>query len=633
LDILINKEKTFDDLDKNIKFLYPKWIEYELFVNEQYTPIPHQVRNVMEIQTIRTLSVFKVGTKLYNTIFNLVSYMWKGVEIPEFETNRYQRDISILKSYYPMIKDTLPGTLDQFTGDYEDKVKAVILLLLKLYDLRDRQIKAIVYGPSTTDIRETYYMLSERNSSIALTHMIKDVEMKQMLRSSHDSLYLRHNHYILAKLHLDELSDQSFVGLEDSEIVDLMMDPSVGKSIKKRLFMPLLAEGKITEIEVWSETTSMILHYWEVRQKFIKQTNEWSGNMDLILFLGRKRFRIVYREETDKYIMYKSEFEESELLYEFIIESCDILGLTIDQLLSKTHKGDWVIKNKQIIFNHNQGFNITTSHISNPIYNIPSKIIVDDDKTTLIEQGGKKILSIPTGLINTDLRTSELPDILVYGLSFSKLVKHGCFAKHFNLDYRPIDVVRDLVDDIYVPKPNISSQTKLRLNLKDDWKLRDLEDEEKEETTVEINKEEVSDPFEWFIENDSELEDIKKTIQWDVDPIYNFVDEFISTDFFTNLQIVVDVQFPRRTLSFIRNLKYDCITLLVTTTGGVNRSTMESLSSTIENGRREIIYSLISRYDRYVGSSGLDSPEVVIMRLDKKLDQLGVTRKLKDILI
>jgi len=626
LEHLINRETVYDNLDDQIKFLYPKWSEYDLFIDEGYSPVPYRVRNIMEIQTIRTLSVFKVGTKLNNSILDVIQFMWLGTKPSEHEENKLLRDVQVLKTFYPMLKSTMQETLDQFKGERMDKIKSLILLLLKCYSLKDRTIKAIIYGSSTNDSKESYYVLSERNSSIAMTHSVKLLESKkEKIVVSYDELYLRYNHHILSLLRgYPNIARKSFDGI-GKEIINLFMtDPSVGKNTKKRVFMPLLSLSKIDDIEGWTRATSTVLHYWEVRQHFRKDTKKWHGNFELILFMGVSKLKVLYRQNQDKYHFSKSDLEDPDTLYEFFKEFSSIMKTPIDQIIEKCDRGDWIIKDRKVLSAPKMGFAIQNNRMPLPVFNTNHDLVVNDDVFSLITDLGKPIMNIASGLINTGPVDCKLEDFDCYGLSFQKLNDVGAFIKDFDLTYKSLDTIRSLLDDLDVQKPAVSTQTKVRLKLKDDWNIKPPD---KDDVEIEIASMEALDPIEGLLMDDEDVIELKNSVNWEVDSLMNFVQEFGMSDFFTNMTTTVDVQFPKRNLSRIKHLKYDCVALLCTTAGQIDRKTISMLGAIIVNERTNILYSVISRYDRLVAHTGVASPDSISFKLDKRLYELGMTAK------
>jgi len=630
VEYLMKHESTYNDLDKQIKFLYPKWMDYEMFLGESYSPIPDRLRSALEIQTIRHQSVFKIGTRLYNTVVDVIRFLWMKETPSEQRETKLVRDVHILKTYYPMIKDTLEETREQFSGSIVDQTKSVVMLLLKLYSLNDRNLKAIMYGTSTSDIRDTYQNITERNSAISLTHSIKLSEAAIATPPlSYDDMFMRYNYFILSGMAgLDDLQEKSFEDITEEQINFIMSDTNLSKNVKKRLLIPLMYVGKVTDIVKWTEATGTNFHYWDVRQTY--DDGKWFGNFDLTVFRGGSRLRVKYNDPFNRFDVYKTDFDDPELIFELLSECLQLTQTTLESFMAKCDPGDWICRDGKVLFAPNCGFNIRSERFPCSLF-APKCDIEISDMTTLRDTSGFKISSIRTGLMNCVARMPPLNDFNSFGVPFSLLAKNGVFAKGFDLSYKSPEVIRSFIIDLIVPKPHVTQITKERLGLPDDFKIKDIA--ENDEVLVEpVLESAIEDYMEGFLRiSDEELAEVNKGLSWETNDLQTFVDEFIGTDFFSNIVTSTEIQHPIRTLNVVRNLKYDCISLLSTTSGGVGRQTIIDVSHLLLEGRQAVIYSLISRYDRMVASSGSLTPDIVIIRIDKHLKDLGVKEKHKTI--
>ena len=631
---LLEKENVIMDVDKVVQFLYPKWPEYDLFMNEIDDPVPIQARHVMEIQTSRKLSIFKVGTNLNNSIYDIIKFLWLKVEYPDHERNKLLRDVQIIKKFYPLIKDSLEETKEQFNGSDLDKVKSIILLLLKMYSLRDRSIKAIVFGPSTNDVRETFYSLSERNSAIAYTHIIhkgihKDEEWLTLKeRVTYDDLFHRHNYFILRRLH--NLPTEGIFTNVDNHVVDtLLSDKSISPNIKKRIFMLLLSNNIIRDVEKWSDTTSVVLHYWNLKQKYNSKTNTYSGDYDITMFLGTAKFRVVYNELSNFYKFYKNDYHDPSLIYELYKEFKFILNIDNDTPSNLTYRGDWVIRDNKILFAPKSGFHIHIDRSDIPVFPGEHSINVNDITTQLISENNKTVLSINTGLLSTNERYTGLEDFRCFGLSYHKLLQVGAFSRGFDISYKTDNIILSLLDDLDVEKPPISQMTIDRIGIPGNWSVKTKEDLKEQE--VEMLSTEIIDSKDyditWFMDKDDDLKETLESITWATSDLTTFIQDFVGTDLFDTVQIQTDVHFPRRIFNTIKNLKYDCIALSVTYQGQINKSTIFQLSNMLDNHRIDVFFSLVSRYDRTMADKGVESPDKVVISINKYLYNLGLTNK------
>jgi hypothetical protein len=600
------EESLITNINDHIKFLYPKWPEYEMFVNETDKIPRDKLRSIYETQSTKTLSIFKVNTRMTNPISEIIKYMWMGKKPLEHEENRYRRDVEIVRNFYPMIKSTLQETKDQFTGDDVDKTKAIIMLLLKLHSLRDKSIKAIVYGQMAIDVRQSYVTLMERNFSSQMTHYTKMVESTIMTpRVSYNNLFIRYNYYVLCMLH-GYVNDANRIwdDLNENDINRFMMDPSIGRTVKKRLFMPLLYLGNISEINRWTDKTSVILHFWERRQQYDKQTDKWFGNYHLTLFMGNYRMSFRYSQSQDNYFISKTpNLEDPSLIYEFMTEFCDVLMIKMDSIIHKIRDGDWIIKDRRVLYSPKSGFYIHNREETTPIFPPECLIEVNDDFITLLDVNGRKFFSIQTGLINCHEEDLEYNDKLIYGIKFSKLLKINAFTKGFDISYKNRSTINDFLEDLEMERPLISQFTKDRLGLKDDWGTRGSLDQD----SVELMNDGVDeDPIGFLIDEDIDVS--KLQLDWDFDSLSTFVHEFAATDFFSNTKTTAEIQFPKKTLLTIKNLKYDCVALMLVPNGDINKKTIQVANKTFIHRKNPILFSLISRYDRLVGDLNQVSP-------------------------
>jgi hypothetical protein len=339
----------------------------------------------------------------------------------------------------------------------------------------------------------------------------------------------------------------------------------------------------------------------------------------LTIFMGRNKLRVFYHERSDKFTIYKTDFEDPTLLYELLLECCELFGITIEKIIGKSMKGDWILRDSKILFSPNFGFNMITTKIPTPIISLNSELQVNEDVTTLVDNVGKKIFSIQTGLLNCHAEETKLPDFKCYGLSFINLLNCGAFNKNFDISFKPKKVVEKLLTDMDVEKPTITPQTKSKLRLSDDWKLADSDPSEME---AEVKTQEADDIMSFFIVDAEEIKDLK--LNWEFDPLYEFINTFSTMDLFNTNTTTTELYFPRKTLNMIKNLKYDCISISCTLQGTLNRSTIFNIKKIIRNNKKNIIYSLISRYDRFVGSSGETSPNTTTIRFDPILLNLGL---------
>jgi hypothetical protein len=393
LERLVVDESPIIEFESHMRFLYPKFLDYDIFIHREDTVGMMIARNPLEIQTIQKLSTHKIYTKLVNNVPDLLSYMWKDKEIPEMSQSKVGRDISIIKEHYPLIKDSLEETLDQFSGDDLDKTKALLLLILKLFSLKDRSFKGVIYGFGSEDIRDTYQTLMNRNLSISSTiHTQKMFIEESPKYHYYEKLYLAHNQHILSKLSSKEPKKLYWDQVEESDVNTFLQDRSQNINLKKRIFMSAVSYGYFSNIMEWSNRVQIILHKWKKRQVF--NNGKYTGDFDLILFCGSRQLRIKYTQFTDKYQFFKFKIDDPEVLFEFFSEICVILNVKLDDILSKTYKGFWVLERDRVLKTNFGSFNIEELKNLEYITYKNCQLLVDDEKTVLTDEFGSKLFRL-----------------------------------------------------------------------------------------------------------------------------------------------------------------------------------------------------------------------------------------------
>jgi hypothetical protein len=130
LNKIIEEKSDIANFDEHMRFLYPKMMDYETTSLLNLNLSDPKIRNIFEIQTITKLVTHKIYTNLTYSVADVIGYMWNKISSPVPDINKIKRDMIILQLYYPLLKDTLEETLDQFSGNKLDKTKATLLLIL-----------------------------------------------------------------------------------------------------------------------------------------------------------------------------------------------------------------------------------------------------------------------------------------------------------------------------------------------------------------------------------------------------------------------------------------------------------------------------------------------------------------------
>jgi hypothetical protein len=537
--------------------------------------------------------------------------MWKKIQIPEPDINKIKRDMIILQLYYPLLKETFEETLEQFAGSNLDKTKATLLLILKLYSLRTRAIKAIAFGHNTNDLMETYKVLAEKNVSSGISFSIPgSVMQRQTSHRDYDSLYLRVNYDVLRRINGDEYNVWSnFQGIE---LQTFMLDPAISRNIKKRVFMSAISSGQIANIESWTEKIGVIMHNWNIRQTYIESTKKWHGNFELCLFQGGKQLICRYLQHRDKYYIGKYRMNDPEALYSFFQEITEILNITLEELISKLEEGNWILKDSRIIQFLGAGFKITEMMSPAHMDFSGCNMSVTDEWTTLLDTEGKKIYSIKTGLIHTTGRI-DLPNFEIFGIMWEDILSINAFSQNFNVSYKSRKDTLQCLRDLEVPKPKITTITQNRLGLKENWDIYQWQEEKEEE--IEVSVIDTTSVYSRMM-----MEDISFLEQLDLSfgPLDDFLSCFMGTDLLSTMETTREVMQTRKIFNNIKNLKYDLICHQVLLEMRISRRTIGSISAIIHPRNVNITYSMISLYDRTYHTTDLISPDGAYMNLSSE---------------
>jgi hypothetical protein len=612
---LIEVESPVLNLSDQIRFIYPKHQDYDLFVGKEDYVLDYFVRNPFEIQTIQSLVTHKIYTKLTQTVPDLLTYKWEDREIPEHLEGKVARDFDIMKLHYPMLKSTLQETKDQFDGDENQQTKALLLLILKLYSLRERTFKGVIFGYGSNDISRTYEMLMERNFSSGLgTKMTSDFVGRSKQYVDYDKIYFAVNHTVLKRFSQNESKYNPWINITESEINILLQDPSLNKTIKKRVFLSSISEGFIGDIENWSNKVGVILHTWLLKQK--RDQSRYYGDFEICLFMGDKRLYCYYSEKYDTYYFKKYKLEDPELLYLFFSELGEIIEKTVEEMTSKAPTGNWVIINNKLL-KALGGFEMKES-IINPLIDFSGcQLLVDDKLTTLMDPSGRRVFNVETGLLTTDFIPPDNCDLRVFGLDLKKISSKGVFRYGFNVLYHDRNSLLDLLDDLVVTQPKISDVTKARLSLQD-WETYDFESE----STMSF----IDDTsyFEDLISTD--IDQLKEEILKEVSSnevdinTADMVAFLMSTDSIKSMRTDTRVQHTRKIFTRLKNLKYDLIAMNFVSDMRLNKRIISILSGLIKNGNKKyILFSMISLYDRSYQVGGHLSPEDVTLNMNQSL--------------
>jgi len=608
-------ENTKIDLEKNIKFIYPKWKEYESITESKISLGQGSLRNPFEVMSPKVLFIHQMKTKLHYGISEILNYIWKHKSPDDLNEPRMLRDWSILQMYYPILKNTMEETLDEFSGDEEDRRQGLFFLLLKLQSIKDHTIKAIIHGESTEDIGKSVKELLENNLKSGMSFEVNNPTMyRQLYYHEEDVIFCAHNIAILS-IYNKVNNPNLFDDVEDVDSV--FLNPAIPPSYKKRLLMVLCAYGKISNLEEWSERVGQPLHYWEKAQ--ILTEKSWQGPFNLVVYMGSFRMRLEFNGE---YIFVQcNTICTDAIIYKLFEHASNVLDSTMDDLFSKIPEGQWALIPQQRIITRtistmqNRHISITDKGTFDPPLNF--SITVDDAFTSLYDDSNRRIMRVKTGLLPINREVNiHYNDFKHCGLRVSGLIELRAFSENFDILYKSRDETLKALDDIDLEQPSISNITQKRLML-DESKIYDADEIHKEmirEKEVIEHKELDFNFISEFMAQDLTnfpmelLEESKEPLNMEL-----LMVDFTSGDLLgslTSTEIMVSTRIIWIRLGW---LKYQIIAHQMLNNMRINQLTLTVISTAYSDKR--MFYAVLKQYDIQVTLSGHESPEGVLLNI------------------
>jgi hypothetical protein len=369
----------------------------------------------------------------------------------------------------------------------------------------------------------------------------------------------------------------------------------------------LLESGLIDNIEQWSERTGTIIHSWGKRQRFNTTTGGWFGDCLLCLFSGKNRMFFSYNESKQRFDIKKTDFDDPSTIFSFISELCDIFDLKMSMFQNMVERGRWIIdeKTKTTVFSgHDLGIKILRTNSNSYDDYGDVSIQLDENFTNLVNYTGKKIMSVKTGLLScSGPPTFEFKDFKVDGVSLINMAKIGVMTNGFDFQYKSRSEILNVLEDINVERPeSITYMTKQKLNLKSDWSIReqdskdDLEMEINEDETrqkLEANKLNVMQRFMDFDESELKEEGTFSNLI----EMGNFVDDFMTTDFFVGTSTTSTLSFPKKIMKNVLTFKALAVCHQLLPSMRINKNSF-SLIKTITTEKKNIFHALLTYYDQ-----------------------------------
>jgi len=612
---LIYNETNTINFDDHIKFLYPKYVDYEGFINQDDSRLQFIMRNPMEIQTVQKLTTHKIFTKLNHSVSSILEYKWKMKAISEFESRRINRDFDLMSIHFPLIKDSVQETLNQFSGSIVEQTKGLLLLILKLFSLKDKSFKGVVYGPNSNDIHKTIENLVDYNISNSAHAESSMRVFHKRNYNSNDKIFLAYNQTILKSFTMEH-PKSIWETIEQQDIDLLMSDNGINKGFKKRIFMIALPEGFFDQVEAWTLKIGLIMHYWHIRQRYDKKENKYKGSFKITAFVGPHQLTCHYQSKTKKISLHRNNLQDPELMYLLLEEISNNVDMTINEIIDKTNVGEWILKDKRIL-KATGGFEIKDLARENVEFD-NAYVTIDEDWIKLRDSQDRIIYSVETGLLPCEA-TQINPefDFRVFNMKFSTFCINGCFNQGFNILFKNRSESLGMLEDLEVLKPLVSDLTKNRLKLPDSWEVS----KELEDIKEEIIIEDETDLYGDLINMDIDINDLgfitKELSEFEgkIDLALNFL---LTTDAIRSMKTQYKIHHSRKLFKQIKNLKYDVICRNLLLDMKINKQTIITLRSMIRGSEKDnIIYSLISYYDRSYLDNATRSPMGIIVDISQ----------------
>jgi len=610
-----NGQQTLDQF-------YPNMNEYKILKTLSYQKPNYHQRHVFETQNVRTLQLSEMQMRLKNPIRDLIESFWIREE-PD-KSRSYLRDWVTLKELVPIINDSLELTLKNISGDRINKIKMLLLVLMRIMGNHNKPMKAVIYGPSSRTYDQSYLTLIQQNlfASYTSTELIitESIEANPNL---YDKLYYYHNVFVLSKYYKVDRE----IKFEDIPIDNYLRDNRISQSSKKRIMMVLMHEGFLDDYKVWTKQTHSIMHQWDERQ-VKNEDGQWVGNFSLLVQCGTCKLKI--SKDWNKIHVMVNDLTNPVLTYELLKHAGEMVQKTVQEIVMNLPKGKYLVLTDRIIrISDSNGVHMEMGPLDDVHINVGDLTIEDDNGTKflmLTDTAGIQVMRTPFGLLPTEYipDPGEFEDFTINGMSIMDLSKIRIFKSGFDFaDVDPEEIVK-IIPDLIVTKPKISEVTLHRLDdiLTGEWETKDIFNYY-DQTEDEYNDESIIDDL---MITELKYEDIKESLNYEPDPLYDsLLNPELSWDLVNNLPLVRAVHTPQRILERIIYCKYHFIARSCTDPRTLSKETIKQIyMQTLNKG---IVYSLIFLYDRLYTTKEVSSPPSIDVMMRKSFIEKFLSHK------
>jgi hypothetical protein len=624
-----------DGAEIDLKLLYPHFEEFKEINTISTASFMYSIRNPLETQNIRHLQLNRIHQRLNNPITTILNAYWGDKK--DIIPNSILRDWINLTDMVPIIRNTIEETMDAFPGDRSQKLKTLMLVILRLMSQGSKPMKAIIYGTSSRSSDRTYLILKQNNLYHNVTsNELAKINYGRVITQSTDLLSFYYNLFILSQyLHCDDQINLLTRKINDVDITSFLLDNSLNPSSYKKILLMLMYFGRIENVTNWSEKTHTIFHQWVVRSK--GGDGFYSGDYIFKIQMGHTIMQIQFIEKKDLIFISINRVDRPQEIKDLLDKSLELCSMTEGDFFRKVEIGNY-IKTSDIVMPllSSHGFKMYVKQLT-PITFSPGNFKIDNGFITLYDRDGYVIMKTVEGLLHTDYKadpTEIHSNMTIHGLPLLNLINMGIFTSTFSLEHFSSKDLVDLLNhkgiptmtDLDVPKPNVSRITNSRLNI-------NFPERGQEYDLAEVMLSTESAPMIEKIDDD-DSDDIYATL-FDVKIDENIMDDFIGKndevhelwfdpDYDINLMKTMSRQIityqPKQILERVLRIKYQIITSLVSTINILNKNVIKAAKRL--TGNNSIVYSLIYTYDRQFTNTDVKSPHGCEFSIDPYFDKI-----------
>jgi hypothetical protein len=564
---------------------------------------------------VRTLQLTELTMRIKNPIRDLIHTFW--VDSKSHKETSYYRDWATLKEIVPIINDSLELTLENLAGDKAQKIKILLLIMMRIMGYNNRPMKAVLFGSSSRSYDQTYLNLKQQNSFYSYTNceLIYNQSQESVPRL-YDKLYYYYNIFLIS-LRTGNILNPSFDN--SFSILQYLRDPTISHTSKKKIMIFLMYYGQLDDYRGWTHQTKSIMHYWIKRQKK-DLSGSYRGNFKLQLQCGDNK--MILGRVYHRYYIQMSETRNPMLNFELLERGCELLQMTTEDYTRTMQRGRFHLINKTIIpIIDPVGVDIELRAIPDLSIDVGEAQWENSPEgpfLNLYDTDGHQIMKTPLGLLPTDYIpfVGEIDDFSYEGMSILGLTNLKIFTMDFDFSHLSRNDMLDVLNDIDVQRPKISDITKERLKglISKDWESKKPEDyfDDVEEKFVE---EDIMEKMMDFSFTEGELSDLCKSLTVSEDPIYDdFLNLGFNWDVINNLPTVKAMYQPQKILNRFLYCKYHLIARSCIDTVNLSKISISTIYK--QTGCKSLVYALVYLYDKIYTHRDNPSPLFVGIEVD-----------------